>query len=209
MLFTAIRYYWENDRDFLSRCLFVKDGGDGGLYIRSHYTKLVQPIRRFLEFARKQGVIIHLLGQEKTDPFVDFLDLWVHQLRIQSNGKMSRKFLFVPHDHFIRKQILGRTERGIVRKDPYGKTSNYGSKVFYISSSHHKVLTIPTGLFKPAPLVTDFLGLNRILATIPQILSFKYENGLLPIELANAVASLSTYPSAKILELFANIKMKP
>ena len=42
-------------------------------------------------------------------------------------------------------------------------------------------------------LLTDMLGFHRS----------KYEGGLLPIELANAVASLSTYPSAKVLQLFA------
>ncbi len=205
LLFTAIRHFWENDRDFLSRCLFIKDGG---LYIRAHYSKLVQPIRRFLEHARSQGVIIHLLGQEKTGPFVDFLDLWVGHLRHRSNGIEKQRLLFIPHDYFIRKEILGRTDMGIRRKDPYGKTSNYGSKVFYLSSSHNMVLTIATGLFKENPTVSDLLGIDSILVTLPHILSFRYENALLPIELANGVASLSTFPSAKILELFARAKMK-
>jgi hypothetical protein len=41
------------------------------------------------------------------------------------------------------------------------------------------------------------------MATLPKILSNKFEGALLPVELANKIASLSTYPSAKVLELFA------
>jgi len=39
---------------------------------------------------------------------------------------------------------------------------------------------------------------------LPKILSNRYEGALLPIELANGIASLSTYPSAKVLELFSS-----
>jgi hypothetical protein len=35
------------------------------------------------------------------------------------------------------------------------------------------------------------------------LLSNRYEGALMPIEMANGVASLSTYPSAKILKMFA------
>ncbi|MBN2532747.1 MAG: hypothetical protein JXB88_07650 [Spirochaetales bacterium] len=48
------------------------------------------------------------------------------------------------------------------------------------------------------------IGIKRIIATLPKLLSNRYEGALIPIELANGIASLSTYPSAKILELFAD-----
>ena len=35
------------------------------------------------------------------------------------------------------------------------------------------------------------------------LLSSRYEGALFPIELANNIASLSTYPSAKVLAMFA------
>ncbi|MFQ3613519.1 MAG: hypothetical protein SNJ68_07370 [Cyanobacteriota bacterium] len=35
-----------------------------------------------------------------------------------------------------------------------------------------------------------------------------HEGGLLPVELANGVASLSTYPSARILKMFAEDNFK-
>ncbi len=36
----------------------------------------------------------------------------------------------------------------------------------------------------------------------------RFEDALLPVELANGIASLSTYPSAKALELFAEAVKK-
>lgn len=40
------------------------------------------------------------------------------------------------------------------------------------------------------------------MATLPSLISRKFEGALYPIELANGVASMSSYPSAKILERF-------
>jgi trehalose utilization protein len=38
-----------------------------------------------------------------------------------------------------------------------------------------------------------------------KILSNRHEGALLPVESANGIASLSTYPSAKALELFSEV----
>jgi hypothetical protein len=85
----------------------------------------------------------------------------------------------------------------------YGKDTNYGAKVFVKWSEYHKmVLNIPFGDFNPNPKLNDLIGYNQIFGTIPKILSNRHEGALLPIELAHGIASLSTYPSAKILKLF-------
>ena len=52
------------------------------------------------------------------------------------------------------------------------------------------------------PAESNLIGLERILATIPSLVSHKFEGALFPIELANGIASMSSYPSAKILERF-------
>jgi glucose dehydrogenase len=44
--------------------------------------------------------------------------------------------------------------------------------------------------------VDDLIGLSRILATIPALVSHKFEGALYPVELANGIASMSSYPSA-------------
>jgi len=192
LLFTGIRYFWEQKREVLSKCLFVKDGP---LTIRAQYSKLVAPIRRLLSFARDQGYPIHIIGQEKTGRFYDHLEL------ISRNAPDNH--IFIPGDQYIKEEIQQRPNTGA----PYGKDTNYGAKVFVkIDNYHHMVLNIPTGEFIDNPRLTNLIGANNIFATIPTILSNRYEGALLPIELANGVASLSTYPSAHILKIFAEVK---
>ena len=189
LLFTGVRYFWETDRRTLSNCLFVKDGP---LSIRAQYSKLVAPIRRFLSLARDQRTPAHIIGQEKSGIFADHLQL--------IGESASPSTLFVPTNRYIIENIQHRPDRGA----PYGKDTNYGAKAFIkISAYHQMVLNIPTGSLIPDPEISDLIGIHRILATLPAILSNRYEGALLPIELAHGVASLSTYPSAKILQVFS------
>ncbi|MEN6500088.1 MAG: hypothetical protein ABFC65_06090 [Rectinema sp.] len=192
LLFTGVRYFWERKKEVLSNCLFVKDGP---LSIRAQYSKLVNPIRRFLAFSRQQGHPVYLIGQEKTGAFADHLQLIGNNAPLQS--------LFIPGDQYIKEQIQHRPNRGA----PYGKDTNYGAKVFLrISNYHQMVLNIPTGEYVENPTLSNLIGAERIFATLPTILSSRFEGALLPIELAHGVASLSTYPSAKILKIFAEAK---
>jgi len=192
LLFTGIRYYWEKNKEILSRCLFVKDGP---LAIRAQYSKLVNPIRRFLVHARDQGYLIHIFGQEKTGRFCEHLEL------IGRNAPVG--YIFIPSNQYIKEEIQHRPNTGA----PYGKDTNYGAKVFVkLNNYHQMVLNIPTGGFVEDPALSDLIGVENIFATLTTILSNRYEGALLPIELANGIASLSTYPSAQILKIFAEAK---
>jgi len=192
LLFTGVRYFWERKKEVLSNCLFVKDGP---LSIRAQYSKLVNPIRRFLAFSRHQGCPVHLIGQEKTGAFADHLQLIGNNAPLQS--------LFIPGNQYIKEQIQHRHNRGA----PYGIYTNYGAKVFVrISHYHQMVLNTPTGEYVEDPTLSNLIGAERIFATLPTVLSSRFEGALLPIELAHDVASLSTYPSAQILKIFAEAK---
>ena len=94
LLFTGIRYYWQHQKQWLSSCLFVKDGP---LSIRAQYSKLVAPIRRFLTFAKMQNHTIYLVGQEKTGQFVEHLQLIGKLAPIGS--------LFIPSSTYITDQF--------------------------------------------------------------------------------------------------------
>jgi hypothetical protein len=192
LLFTGIRYFWENNKPLLSNSLFCSDGP---LSIRAQYSKLVAPIRRFLAFAHGQGHSVHIIGQEKTGRFVEHLEL------IGDHAPSSS--VFIPADRYIKEEIQHRPDTGA----PYGKDTNYGAKVFVKMNDYHRmVLNIPTisSRYITDPTLADLLGVERIFATLPKILSHRHESALIPIELANGVASLSTYPSARILSIFAN-----
>lgn len=189
LLFTGIRHYWETNRELLNNCLFVKDGP---LSIRAQYSKLVAPIRRFFQFALSKNVEVHVVGQEKSGAFFDHFELI--SMNCPSNS------IFLPSNQYVRERIQQRSVRGA----PYGKDTNYGAKVFLKLDEYTKmVLMIPTKGFVPDPALSDLIGAPRILSTIPKILSSQHEGGLLPIQLAHGIASLSTYPSAKILSMFA------
>jgi hypothetical protein len=189
LLFTGVRHFWESKRELLGDCLFLKDGP---LAIRAQYSKLVAPIRRFLETARGQGVEVCLVGQEKSGAFFDHLSL--------IGPSAPSPSLFVPGHKYIREEVQNRPVAGA----PYGKDTNYGAKVFAkLNDRHQAVLNIPTGEYLQDPELKNLLGASRIFATLPSLVSARYEGALFPIELAHNIASLSTYPSARVLAMFA------
>lgn len=188
-LFTCIRYFWENNRDVLKRCFFVKDGP---LSIRAQYSKLVEPIRQFLELAKNESSPVYLMGQEKDGRFAEHLKM--------IEREAPDKSVFIPGDKYIKEDVQQRPLGG----QEYGFDTNYGNKVFVKINDHHSLmLNIPTGKFNANPNYDDLIGIDRIIGTLNSILSSRYEAGLIPIELAHNIASLSTYPSAKLLKLLA------
>lgn len=193
LLFTGIRYFWEAAKfNTLSNALFIKDGP---LTLRGQYSKLAIPIRRLFEFAKKNEIKVNVMGQEKTGIFVDHLDV------ISRHAPDSS--VFAPSNEYIRKEIQYSPDRS----EPYGSRTNYGNKIFVnLDRYHHMVISVPTGEYTDTKSFADFVGLERILATIPKLISYRHECALVPVELANGVASLSSYPSAAILKVFSDIK---
>jgi hypothetical protein len=192
LLFSAIRFFWDTEKyNTLKNTLFLKDGP---LALYGQYSKLVPRIRDFIEYARDNGISLYIAGQEKSGKFVEYLDM----LSINSPDKLS---YFIPNNEFIDKEIRERPNRN----DPYGIRVNYGNKIFVCNDKyHHIVLSIPTGEYKDTDKLEDLIGVEKIIKTVNSLKSYKYENALLPIQLANGIASLSTYPSAKVLKLFSS-----
>ncbi len=192
MLFTAIRFFCENDKwTTLERTLFFKDGP---LTLRGQYSKLTIPIRRFFQFCKETEKKIYVVGQEKTGTFVDYLS--------HIGKAVSKNSIFIPNNEYIRTQIQHRPERS----EPYGKRVNWGNKVFVkLDNFQTLVLSVPTGDYTDSLGIDSFIGLDRILTTLPGLVSYRHEGALVPIELANGVASLSSYPSAAILKIFSDI----
>lgn len=199
MLFTAIRFYWDSpDQTLVSTSLFIKDGP---LTLRSQYSKLVPPIRSFLENAKIQGRPIHVIGQEKTGAFADHLASIVRFAPPHERGGKP-SFAVLSHD-YVRREVY----RSPDLSNPYGMRTNWGEKVYVkLDPGSYLVINVPTGEYKSTgsfPLASDLLGFDRILCTLPTLSSHKFEGALFPVELANGVASMSSYPSAKVLQLFA------
>ena len=198
MLFTVIRLLWEHsDKNILSDTLFIKDGP---LTLRSQYSKLVPAIRAFLEYAKKAGRPIHIIGQEKSGVVFDHLTTIARFASPRTRGE-SMTYAVLSHD-YIRKEVY----RSPDLLTPYGMRTNWGEKIYVkLDPSTYMVLNIPTGEYSrdgTFPKNNDLIGLYRILASLPSLVSHKYEGALFPVELANGIASMSSYPSAKILQRF-------
>lgn len=202
LLLSAIRYFWENNSRMLGRALFLKDGP---LTLRGQYSKLVPNIREFLAYAKADGVDVHLVGQEKSGKFLDHLQV------IQRHTEPHRtsddpRFFVLSHDYIRR-----RVQRVRDTQYQYGERTNYGEKLYTkLTPYHSMVLNVATGEYDNRANFpskgTDYIGLYEILCTLPGLISHQHEGALIPIELAHGVASLSSYPSAQVLKLFAGIE---
>lgn len=126
MLFTAIRFYWDSpDRKVISTSLFIKDGP---LTLRSQYSKLVPPIRSFLENAKIQGRPVHVIGQEKTGAFADHLASIVRFAPPHERGGKP-SFAVLSHDY--------------VRREPLDRMAEFDvMRMFYVALSRAKNLLV-------------------------------------------------------------------
>lgn len=198
MLFTAVRLMWQHsDHSLVTDTLFIKDGP---LTLRSQYSKLTPNIRSFLQFAKDAGRPIHIIGQEKSGAFFDHLAAIVRFTAPHSRGE---PLVYAPLTHaFVRREVY----RSPDLSNPYGYRTNWGEKLYVkVDPGSYMVLNVPTGAYideNERPLGDDMIGLDRILATIPSLVSHKFEGALYPVELANGIASMSSYPSATILQRF-------
>ncbi|TCT22940.1 hypothetical protein [Thiobaca trueperi] len=198
MLFTAVRLMWHHsDRSLVTDTLFIKDGP---LTLRSQYSKMVPNIREFLEHAKTSLRPVHIIGQEKSGFFFDHLTSIVRFAAPQNRGE---PLTFSPLTHsYVHREVYRSPDVA----NPYGLKTNWGEKMYVkVDPGAFMVLNVPTGEYKPEsdwPSTDNLIGLKRILATLPSLVSHKFEGALYPVELANGIASMSSYPSAAILQRF-------
>jgi hypothetical protein len=198
MLFTAVRLLWHHsDPSLVTDTLFIKDGP---LTLRSQYSKIVPNIRSFLEHAKGKNRPLHIIGQEKTGAFVDHLASIVRFAPPHSRGE---PLSYTPLTHsYVHREVYRAPEVA----NPYGLKTNWGEKLYVkVDPGAFMVLNVPTGEYNPDkdwPTTNNLVGLKRILATLPSLVSHKFEGALYPVELANGIASMSSYPSATILQRF-------
>ncbi len=198
MLLTIVRLLWHHaDKSVFSDTLFIKDGP---LTLRSQYAKFVPLIREFIEHTKTLQRPIHIMGQEKSGVFQDHLSTLSKYVYPKELGE-SPTAAVLTHE-YVRREVYRTGELA----NPYGIRTNWGEKVFVkLDPDSAIVLNVPTGLYNTDhqfPKRSDIVGLGRIMATLPELISRKYEGALFPVELANGVASMSSYPSSKILQRY-------
>jgi hypothetical protein len=181
------------EKGFSDRTLLLKDGP---LMLAHQYSRLVDPIREYLAHLNTEQTPFYLAGVEKTGAFAD------HCAEI--NDQVSTGDVFIPSNTYI----LTYIKSGGSTQTRYGEKVLYAAKAFYRADSRNMlVLNVPYGLYATDVKARDLYGLSGILATLDRLGSRQFQNALLPIVAANRIASLSVYPSNKILERFAEAQI--
>ena len=188
LLFNYIRLLYLEEKNKLSRVLFLKDGP---LALFSQLSRLVEPIREFIQHLKDNGIPLYLAGIEKSGSFFE------HALILDK--KIKGKKLIVPNNKYIFSYI----KQGDYSTTNYGERVNYGSKVFIkLTDKWVLSLSVPTGEYKCNPKKDDLIGVDEIASILPKIVSNSFPNALLPIVAVNKIASMSIYPTNNILEKF-------
>ena len=187
-------------RDMMAGCGFYHATAFPLKNIRTPLGTNYDAVRHIVRDSKAQGRPVHIIGQEKTGTFADHLASIVRFAPPKARGEPPA-YAVLSHG-YVRREVYRTPDLA----NPYGLKTNWGEKVYLkLDPGTYLVLNVPTGEYMPAadfPTVADLIGIDRILATLPGLVSRKYEGALFPIELANGIASMSNYPSAKILERF-------
>lgn len=141
-----------------------------------------------------------MIGQEKSGAFFDHLASIARFAPPRERGR-KLSYAVLSHD-YVRREVY----RSPNLSNPYGMRTNWGEKVYVkFDPGTYMVLNVTTGDYNPAgdfPTDRDLIGFPSILATLPGLTSHKFEGALFPVELANGIASMSSYPSGRILQRF-------
>ncbi len=189
VLFSSIIKY--RNTPIINETLFLLDGP---LTLRAQLYRLVEPIRDFLAYQRNIGRPIHLLGVEKTGELSDFA------------ASISKKLeepgdYFLPTTQFVVEDIYGRS----FHEESYRNRVNYGAKVIVrLGKNHIITFNAPTGEFILSPDLDDLIGFKESCRLLSKLISYSFENALMPIVLVNAEASISNTPSGGILAQFVD-----
>ena len=200
LLLALIREIWETRAEELERTLFLHDGP---LSLGGRYTRMILPMRAFLTYAAKSGHPVYLCGVEKTGRFAN------HLQALKVSSPEHGFFYAVPSRGYIQKDVDGRP---LSAGHKYGERALLGERVFVLLPGKRElILSVPSGLTRNVlnrPLPEDLIGLEKILGTIPALVTPIYDNALFPISRVNSLVSIAQEPCGHMLELFSETFLK-
>ena len=165
---------------------------DGPLLLRATLARLVEPIRDFIASHVASKLKLYLVGVEKSGDVRAFAD------QIAPALKKPGDYVLLSFP-FIVEEITGR----VFNPRTYRNRVNYGAKAVVRLGPHHVVvLNVPTGPFNLEPATSDLVGFEQIVRALAKVVSYRYDNALIPLVLINEAASISNQPSTGILEQF-------
>lgn len=154
---------------------------------------------------KKTGRDLLIIGIEKSGIFVDHLAKLCHEEEASGENsiKIPKGAVLLPTDDYIRRFVVYSKNT-----HPYGDVTYFGRKLFYHTNSGAQIVaTLP--FLKPEDRnlntseISQFPRLGDALHLFDLIGSSRYPNGLVPISLAHAGASISRRFGGKVLEELA------
>ena len=180
---------WRFEPNKLRQILFVRDGP---LMLRATLYRLVDSINAFITYLFSQNVPFYIIGVEKTGEIVNHIDEIKRHL-------VNTGDYFLPSVPYIIENINGYA----FNEKTYRNRVQFGAKIVVrIGNDHILPLNIPTCNFLLYPKIDDLIGLNDSLITLTNLTTYRYENAIIPLILANEYASISEKPSGDILHTF-------
>lgn len=176
--------------DLLGQTLYMRDGP---LMLRAGLYRLVDDIRAFIQHLDQKGLRLHLLGVEKNG------DVASHASTLRQYLP-DKGYFFLPSRRYVAEEIHGRPFNAKIHRS----RALFGEKVFArLGPGHLLALNVPVRDITQDPSVENLLGFQAMFSALSGLLSYQYENALIPIVLANRFASLSQRFSGSILNSFA------
>jgi len=195
VLVHLIMFLWKNVPEMLGEVLFVKDGP---LAFFGVTAPLSRPMRELMDALKDSSgaSVIHLVGVEKSGPFVEHAALIEKRL-----GDLS---VLVLNNEYIYRYIVPGDSAAKV----FGANTYYGAKVVFRGDSQDTyVATLPTARHDGGPSLEDLYNAGEVLQVVRKLRCSMYDNALIPVVLANHLVSLSDVPSSEILAKFAKKTM--
>lgn len=180
---------WQNQPEKLKQILFVRDGP---LMLRASLYRLVDSIRAFVAYLSSRNVPFHIVGVEKTGEMVNHIE-------------EIKKTLPDPGDYFLPTvpYIIENINGYAFNPKEYRNRVQFGAKVVVrIGPQHVLPLNIPTNDFLLSPSIDDLLGFRESAGVLSKLITYRYENAIIPLILANEYSSISEKPSGDILQTF-------
>lgn len=180
---------WRNEPEKLRGILFVRDGP---LMLRANLYRLVDSIRSFLCHLKSRNTPFYLVGVEKNGEMVNHIE------EIKKHLPETGDY-FLPTVPYIIENINGYA----FNPQEYRNRVQYGAKVVVRIGPHHVLpLNVPTSEFLLYPQSDDLIGFRESASVLSRLISYRYENAIIPLILANEYSSISEKPSGDILQTF-------
>lgn len=189
VLIHLFRREYDAERDELLRgTIFIKDGP---LAVFQPRRRVTAPLAALMQYiGREDERLFSCVGAQKSGRLQEYAQLVAVKME-------PGQLVVLDPDHIQRYVIPDPYSEG--GEDYYGRESFWGGAIVWKQEHAVHLLSIPHVALRRTLTMEGFLNIADILAVLETIKSCRYDNALMPIALADQMASISHRPGARIL----------